>query len=136
MSIEIEDTYVYTKTQAVVVRRQKLYPYGMQIPPEFEPTGEFRPPNLGEYFLNSPGGNFAITALSVDYDKGQPRVILKKLPPRKRYVITETGEERTPKEGEFFLWGPEEGVRVNKATHDYTKASKYRIVTLKVEDVY
>jgi hypothetical protein len=65
----------------------------------WRPTGEFRPPKIGEIYLNVWG--HADEARD-DYDL--PRIILleRKKVKRKQIIYTQDGEPRLPKAGEFY----------------------------------
>lgn len=119
-------TYQYQKTITV----DEVYKPGATTPPKgFKLTGEFRPPKAGEHFLSSPNGAYDWGLL--DFSISSPRLILTEAPVRKQYVFTETGEERTVRAKEWYLFDGQPFL----ADYPGDSVAPRKILTLEVREI-
>ncbi len=105
-------------------------------PKGFEFTGEFRVPEVGEWFLNYLNTNMATHAYQKDKDAGllKTRLILKFIPKptkKKVYKFKATGEVRVPEVGEWFINAGANWKDFQLVTVPDTYACSYPIYTLK-----
>lgn len=121
-------TYAYP-TQVVVTVEDVYNPGATKPPKGFKLTGEFRPPKAGEHFLASPTGAYDWSLL--DFSISSPRLILTEAPVRKQYIFTETGEERTVRAKEWYLFGGEPF----RADYDGDSGAPRKILTLEVREI-
>jgi hypothetical protein len=91
---------IYTVTPDHVYSPVPIAPVGYEII-------AFRPPKKDETFISAIG-DCILTVSEIDFSWSSPRFILRPIVP-KRYVFEETGEVRSPLEGEFYVT-PSRGV--------------------------
>jgi hypothetical protein len=112
----------YTRTVKTTFFESEVYrriPEG-STPNGFERTGEFRPPNKGEYFLDTIKV-FAITAIE-DFPDDMPYIILR--PKKKKQIVfTEVGYGYA--KDEQYIWDGSAFIRAG--SYGYGNSSKTTI---------
>lgn len=95
---------------------------------DFKPTGEFRPANHREYFID-PYGTVCQSFVPSSY---LPRIILRKLEKRKVVKFIHTGIVRCIKKGEWFCDWSKSYMRW---THEWDSSDKYELVEQVEEEI-